>query len=1842
MPRRFQRLSVDQMKEVFRANHSDPIMLGDLADELACRTTTAAIELKKEVNRRILTSSCGQGAKRDSGTPLSEADLQAALETDTFSKLAGLLPEDSVQAEVAKSRIADLRQRLLDLSNRNRLLNFKHSARSVRYVRIIDESAIDLFQQLQDDKSVELVPLPPLPDEPEDESSDAFREALEEALLTDKAYLKAVAKIEALGTDDAESRVRIEERTLRDRLRKRLHMPTRANLELSVRDHALHAGLNPEFELSGRHILRKRPAKRWQTLLSDEELSRRLRSIEAEAREARQEYGVDTLYFVFGFLEWTQPTTSADAEEVLFAPLILQPANIAKRTVGGGSRVAAGRLLLDDDSNESTTSPRVVHIISASDAEEPSTNLTLRERLRLDLGFSLPELDSEEPNLEIYFAQVEQAIRGYPKWRVRRFVTLTHLSFSRLPMWRDLDPDDPNKPPPHVYPILGELLGGSETSHRYDDSEGPRVDVGPPKLVLDCDSSQYAAIKQVLSGRNMVIQGPPGTGKSQTIANLIGAALGEGKSVLFVAEKQVALEVVHKRLSKVGLGDYLLELHSAKAGKKPLLESVRCRLSLRRPRVDDQEAEEARRHHRETEKVLNAYAEAMGSTYGAIGWTLHDLIWREINFRHFQVPESLRIFAFDDVHLWTKEDWATRRDVLSEWSQAVATHQQEIETNHGQHPWGWVYGRDLHVTEQQRIVHFAHELHRQLGTLGSFVTSAELDSTATPQNLSRLFTLNEHMKQMGSRPITNRAGIWSFARNPESRAVVDNILTCVRTREESVAIIRGIAPKALIEIQLVDERLRRFATILERLLDPKGIKNTIELGTQALKTNERIELLPTAQDTLKRLGVAFQLPGIETSIDGLQGAVAFLEMAAEVPQCIIGRRTDLGAENATNTLHDAFLQAQALAGRMENLESRLAVSLDTVSIEEVAGAIKELDGSWPLFPWLFSSAFRKAKRLINRLSPNLPSTGEIPLLRDIQNIFIAKKQLAEHPAIKLTGGAFSGGTSSMNELGQLAKWVGKVRACTPVTNPFSLRIRGLLWSPSQDLCALASQLAEAGWIEKLQDLTAACVSAQTPLSALLAALEGERSALVELGQLTERWAWSGPLDEVARTDFRQAALRILSADVTLTACSKEVSILLPDPADACEQLTQVERAIHWARQADLPAAWYERVIAEEGASDWLRLRGLGLELQRLTENTVSVMESLRIAADIPDEIIAKWKVLPLHELMDTLQSAIKHEGTLSTRCRLLASESAIEAKALNDFVERASGSTGIIGGIAGLFDRIAVRSLCGRAFDENATLRPFRHKSPTIVRDKFRRFDEEQKAHDRKALVTSLFERPVPAGISIGRVCDRTERALLDYVCDQQRPRTSVRELMRRSGRALQALKPCFMMSPLSVAQLIERGTLVFDLVVFDEASQIRPEDALCALTRAKQFVVVGDGMQLPPTSFGVKSSQPTEADIDDEGDDAPVDESVLELASSSYGSGVMLLWHYRSLDQSLIAYSNREFYESRLQVFPAPHIKSAASGVRYVAVPGVYSARTNVIEARVCAQAAVEYMKRHPKRSLGIVALNKPQAELIELEIDRLIDQHTHAQEYRAYWDDGIEPLFVKNLESVQGDERDTIFISTVFGNDVDGNFFQRFGPINSMAGHRRLNVLFTRAKHQVVVFSSIPIEKITISPESHWGARALKGYLEYAKTGQIATGRATGKSADSPFEEAVRTALKQAGFECEAQVGVAGFFIDLAVINPANSDRFILGIECDGASYHSSRSARDRDRLRQEILENLGWTIVRVWSTDWFNDSQRELYKLLEQIRDQVRKNPSAKAPSTVNFEGIIQRVSSGRENS
>jgi len=442
----------------------------------------------------------------------------------------------------------------------------------------------------------------------------------------------------------------------------------------------------------------------------------------------------------------------------------------------------------------------------------------------------------------------------------------------------------------------------------------------------------------------------------------------------------------------------------------------------------------------------------------------------------------------------------------------------------------------------------------------------------------------------------------------------------------------------------------------------------------------------------------------------------------------------------------------------------------------------------------------------------------------------------------------------------------------------------------------------------------------------------------------------------------------------------------------------------------------------------------------------------------------------------------------------------------------------------------------------------------------------------------------------------------------------AIRKLMVQAGSVIQTLKPVLMMSPLSVASFLPPGELEFDLVIFDEASQVRPADALGAIARAKQVIVVGDSQQLPPTDFFQRSIEGN-GDEDDNLENSTTAgiQSVLGLFKSKNAPERMLRWHYRSRHESLIEVSNRLFYQNKLVVFPSPGGTSERLGVYFRHLPETQydrgGSRTNQKEAQTVARAVFDFIRAQPNGSLGVVAFSMAQQRAIEDQLEQLRREHPEHETF--FSKEGPDSFFVKNLENAQGDERDVIFVSVGYGRDEHGKLSSNFGPVNKQDGDKRLNVLFTRARMRCEVFCNFTAEALKTEADSPAGVRALKAYLHHAQTGRIDLPLETGREPDSPFELAVRDALIARGYEVKGQIGSAGFFIDLAVVDQKRPGRYILGIECDGATYHSARSARDRDRLRQRILEeNFKWTLHRIWSTDFFRSPVQTIDKTVEAI--------------------------------
>ena len=519
-------------------------------------------------------------------------------------------------------------------------------------------------------------------------------------------------------------------------------------------------------------------------------------------------------------------------------------------------------------------------------------------------------------------------------------------------------------------------------------------------------------------------------------------------------------------------------------------------------------------------------------------------------------------------------------------------------------------------------------------------------------------------------------------------------------------------------------------------------------------------------------------------------------------------------------------------------------------------------------------------------------------------------------------------------------------------------------------------------------------------------------------------------------------------------------------------------------------------------------------------------------------------------------------------------------------------------------------SIYSRARSAYPVLRDFNARIHEGRIEKFARQDEETLQQNWKRVAHSHW-RGLPSQGTGG------ELAILQREFEKKSRNLPIRQLITRAGRAIQAIKPVFMMSPLSIANFLPPGQVEFDIVIFDEASQVRPADAFGSLLRARQAVVVGDSQQLPPTSFFDSLATSDEDDAESESLTSDM-ECILSLFRAQGAPEQSLNWHYRSRHESLIALSNQEFYDNRLEVFSSPDYDRSNTGLRFHYLPDstydIGKSRVNRLEAKAVAEEVFEHAKQSPELTLGVAAFSSSQADAILNELERLRRNDTSVEGFFTGRPD--EPFFVKNLENVQGDERDVIFISVGYGRDDNGRVSMNFGPLNREGGYRRLNVLITRARRRCHVFTNLRGDDISTESTSSRGLRALKAFLSYAETGVLRKDHpvASGRDFDSPFQDAVSLALQDAGFTVHEEVASGGKFVDIAIVDPAKPGRYVLGIECDGAKYHSARWARDRDRLREQVLVGLGWRLHHIWSTAWFRDPRGELERAVSAIEKAI----------------------------
>jgi len=1576
-----------------------------------------------------------------------------------------------------------------------------------------------------------------------------------------------------------------------------------------------------------------------QTQLFAHELEKRLRHICTTASSIVDETGQNQLFLAMGFLEWVE---SAVSDKTYEAPLVLIPVKINR-------------------SNLDKKTYCYDYSISYQD-EELFSNLSLKEKLSNDFDIILPPFDDKalasetgESGLfdpEAYFQLVGEAISNLKGWRVLRKMVVGFFSFSKFLMYRDLDPTQWKNDSLSENPLIKKLLGGSDEEEASFESDGELDESALIKalpLVMDADSSQTSAIMEALNGRSIVIQGPPGTGKSQTITNLIASFISEGKSVLFVAEKVAALNVVKHNLKKVHLEDFCLELHSHKAQKKEVLNSLqeRLRRTFGDARQIDSEIERLGISH----KRLAEYANSLQRTVGPFGESVFEVLGKQA-LLYPKVEGNGRI-TIENVDVATSRTVDENRELLEQLP--AYCNQSALPSKniwHGYVPAKLFYG------DQQTVQGIIESVANTLGALWNKLAALtlQLDIQLEPSKIS--LAQVKAFSSLGSQAIPQPffqelVELFTLSDSSDLCEVYSRLKHFIALYEEECE----TASKTLASPSTISTELSNKAANILTRLEKEGLLS-LSLD-RAKKTKEcwgRLNALLTQISVLTEKQVADGLPEPHTIAEYEQ----FIKIAALLRHRPLGTNSQDASLLFNRSTYQVFAKARSDAKEMEKQKDRLAEFFVLSDIPpadartELRKTFRSAQGN--LFPSL-SPVFREAKRRLRGFLVN-PSLAEFQEFRTGLRAVFGKprteyprilEELDQLEAFVSEKQAFAENTHSKQALGEYFQGVDTDWAMVEESVSWAETLSAATQSANlARTLTLITDEAKDEWV-RMGEHEALLRSINEEIGEMTILLQGSRLAEVILTiyktPIEQLLTVLGNLDEMMSSAYQ--LLRPLVVSTGCTLASVYQSIRAVDSAHSIR--TQIEMSgeykgllhsyfcgvetdtktidatIEWShhlKQLDLPMSIVRFIVGIQ-TNETLALIGKSTHgWDDVVGNIRATLAGLEAFGQLDENVFFgdSLENVTFDKLGVICEQLLKHINYLpkwAEYCRLTTDARRKGLGHIIDIVESGDLPSELASDI---YLHAVYDALCRKTINENPTLLHFTRAQHEKTIETFSVLDKAIQELCQKRVGHKASRKKPPAGTRKGVVGRYTEMGLLHNEFAKRKRHIPIRRLLERAGDSIKCLKPVFMMSPMSVAQFLAPEMHHFDVVIMDEASQIRPEEALGAIARGSQLIVVGDPKQLPPTNFFDAMLSNPETDYEENATDDM--DSVLDICLAANMSTKRLLWHYRSEHESLIAFSNSTWYNNELIIFPSPDSSNTDLGIRFTYVEGAtYAASRNYREADVVARRIIEHARNTPHLSLGVGTFNSKQRDLIEDILEKLKrkDAAVDSAVEHMMRSNNTEPLFIKNLENLQGDERDVIIISFTFGPDAkDRRVFQRFGPITCANGPRRLNVLFSRAKKRMEVFTSMQPDDIISGPGASEGANALKAFLVYAKTGKLPDfGTITNREPDSDFEIAVARELTKRGYAVEYQVGVGKFFIDLGIYHPHKDKEFILGVECDGAKYHSSRYARDRDRLREEVLRRRRWNIHRIWSTDWFKNRDVEIARLIQTVEQLVEQD-------------------------
>jgi very-short-patch-repair endonuclease len=1677
-----------------------------------------------------------------------------------------------------------LRLKLLDLSKKNRMLNYNLGSRSKRHLQIVDEVMDEIYKKLAgDDATLRIEPLDEPEDVPPEEKTEEFVGALEHAKVSNLEYLTKLEVLESAGRDDELALAKLD-RELRDHIRSEFGLPPRPKkAEINRADLARQAGIEPNFELGPIKTKPSHSDAALQTLKFPDELDRIMGKIVADAKLAEQEMGISTLFLSFGFLEWYESDVS---DKKAFAPLLLLPVTVDLKKQYGKN----------------------TYSLSATEGSA-ETNLSLQKLLETNVAFhrKLPAFENGDEegvgSIEAYFDGVREAITGLGRWQIHRWMVLGHFAFGRFAVYADLSPDNWTVDPVD-HPLVGAILRGTDASEGTGDGallpgdptdypiDQPEIEALAPFLIQDADASQHSALIDAMKGHNLVIHGPPGTGKSQTIANIIANGLAADKTILFVAEKQAALEVVKRRLGKAGIGEFCLELHSDKASPKAVLESIEERIKVLPIAVPAALGRSMQENKVEIARYLDALHAVQAS-----GRTPFNLIWQALRGSTLN-PGAIE--ALSGVNL--PADLLNSADDLS-----------QVEAD---------LGRFAGASET-----FLRSFGHPSDSLWSKAGFGKVQSARIEDLLACLVkiegsgrTLSSCIADNGDLEISSIADLRATIRAGE--ALRDGPVP------EMVGAVSNLDPDRLAEVLDAQRKLEEVVGALTAYpsigaQSADVLRAAVELGRMPLQEiyfeNTPAALTGIANETVEkdlRLRNAIAEFSSVLALFKLDGKCPATSLDA-VAKAVIAS-TKISQEHRPALYLNQKVDVAAFTPLRERWVSLIAKEREWRQYLVAYGR-----EAWPAPAALRSASELLKKGNLGRAMAAISGSAK-PARELVARLGLADSEKPADDLASLAGhvdaiDAFDGDEDAERLLG--TTWLGMETKFDLID--FGIRVRRylteqvgrdlmlrLLQIPQESVGRLHSFEAPAANLRKIISTRAARLD-DRPVDLTMDMLDSEIALMRRVAAVDQVGALAGfevpvrELVEIAKLELDRRRLRSVLDASPLKVAVEHFTGFQNGIAKAFD-------AIEWLRSVSavaMPAALLQRLKSPAAAEEFARLKAL-------TSKAAGPLSVYDGQVEILGTKLGPVAYAGLEPgvVSEEVAALLERKEELRELVGLYRERRTLENLGLGEFLECADRERIEPLQLPQLLEAVLARRGAELAKRSADALQVNTGSSLEARRKQFAEKDRSKIKDDRLRIKAKLLtKRPLP-GSNFGKKKTWTEMALLGNEIGKQKRFVPVRTLLAQAGKSIQALKPCFMMSPLSLAKFMKAGSLSFDILVIDEASQMRPEDALGAMLRSKQIVVVGDQKQLPPTDFFTRSGDGGAGD-DDDFEDLD-DESILESCQKTFGQRRPLRWHYRSRCESLIRFSNEQFYRRELITFPAS--KPSSFSIDLVRVQGTFQARCNPNEASRVAEEAITFMRHHATLdedeipSLGIVALNIQQMELIQQELNRLTVDDVLVDQYREKVSSKGEELFVKNLENVQGDERDFIFISMTYGPEVGTSVLkQRFGPINRKQGHRRLNVLFSRARTRIGLFCSFGSIDVVPTPDSSEGVHVLRTYLEYAETrGRVSVSPGSGTDADSDFEIEVAERLRARGYAIDYQVGVSGYKIDLGVRHPDHPERYLAGVECDGATYHRSKSARDRDRLREEVLNDKGWDIVRIWSTDWFDNPSLQTTRLIEKL--------------------------------